>query len=269
MNVNFDRKQIKTIDDVILELGLIIEECETNRDALGYFAALYQKVTIKVKEGILNNDFDDGPRMEKLDVIFALRYIEANHAWKEGRPVTESWRCAFKMSEKFWPVVFQHLLIGMNAHINLDLGIAAAEVSHGKDIQALQDDFNRINEILSGLVKEVQDNLALIWPTLKFLLKLSGKVDDFMVDFSMKLARNGAWKFATQCAACTTDELEQLIAERDLKVARKSGLVTSPGLVVTIIFAIFRLGERGTVAEKIGHLKAIVENKKVKINLYN
>jgi hypothetical protein len=37
-------------------------------------------VTKKVKNGIENNLFDDGPRMEKLDVIFAKRYIDAYKA---------------------------------------------------------------------------------------------------------------------------------------------------------------------------------------------
>lgn len=253
-------KQIKSIDDVIVELGLIISECEKSRSPLGYFAALYQKVTVRVKEGIHQNYFDNGPRMEQLDVIFALRYIDAYHAWRLGKPVTGSWRGAFEMSEKFRPIVFQHLLIGMNAHINLDLGIAAAEVASAGDILELQDDFNRINDILSGLVKEVQDNLAAIWPTLKFLLKLSGKVDDFMVDFSMKLARNGAWKFATQCAACSAAALEQIIKERDLKIVNKARLVLNPGLFASILFFVIRLGERGSVTKRIRHLKAVVSN---------
>jgi hypothetical protein len=247
-----------TIDDVIDELGLIIAECEKSSDALGYFAALYQKVTIKVKEGIQNNFFDDGPRMEKLDVIFALRYIDAYNAWKSGDRVTGSWRCAFEMAEKFRPIVFQHLLIGMNAHINLDLGIAAAEVSTGKNIDDLEADFNRINEILSGLVKEVQDNLSTIWPFLKFLLKLSGKVDDFMVDFSMKIARNGAWNFAKEYASCPETGLHQLLEKRDAKVARKAGLVSNPGLMASALFLIIRLSERGSVTKRIRKLKALL-----------
>ncbi|WP_408024472.1 DUF5995 family protein [Tenacibaculum sediminilitoris] len=34
-------------------------------------------------------------------------------------------------------MVLQHLLIGMNAHINFDLVIVAAEVSKGQNIQNL------------------------------------------------------------------------------------------------------------------------------------
>ena len=124
MNTN----QINSIEEVISELQKIISECETNNNPLGYFAALYQKVTIKVKDGIENHIFDDGLRMEKLDVVFAKRYIEAYYAWQKKDTVTKSWQKAFELSTDYWPVVLQHLLIGMNAHINLDLGIASAEI---------------------------------------------------------------------------------------------------------------------------------------------
>ncbi|MBV5348354.1 hypothetical protein JZU61_01590, partial [bacterium] len=64
-----------TIEEVISALEIIIAESEQKKDPAGYFAALYQKVTIKVKEGIASGYFDDGPRMEQLDVLFAKRYL--------------------------------------------------------------------------------------------------------------------------------------------------------------------------------------------------
>jgi len=43
----------------------------------------------------------------------------------------------------------------MNAHINLDLGIAAVEISRNKNLDDLENVFNKINEIISLLVHEV------------------------------------------------------------------------------------------------------------------
>jgi hypothetical protein len=246
--------QFNTIDDVISELQKIISECEKSNNPLGYFAALYQKVTIKVKEGIENEFFDDGPRMEKLDVIFAKRYIDAYYARQKNEAVTKSWQKAFDISNNYWPIVLQHLLIGMNAHINLDLGIAAAEVSKNKNLDDLQDDFNRINDILSSLVNEVQNNLSEIWPTLKKILQKTNKADDFLVDFSMKLARDGAWKFAKTMSEKPENDIDNLLEERDAKVAEKAVLITNPGFVANLIFKIVRLGEKGTVALRIKQL---------------
>lgn len=249
------RNKANSIDEVISILEEIILESESNNNTLGYFAALYQKVTKKVKDGIENDFFDDGTRMEKLDVVFANRYINAYYAYQKDEAITASWKIAFGLSTNYWPIVLQHLLIGMNAHINLDLGIAAAEISRGKDIDDLQNDFNKINEILSSLVGEVEQDLAKIWRPFKMILRLSGKVDDLLVDFSMGLARDGAWKFAKSIANKPNNEWNELIAIRDKKVTRKAYIITHPGIIVKIILAIIRLGERGSIAKRIEELK--------------
>lgn len=246
---------IHTIDQVITNLDAIILKSQEDNNPLGYFAALYRKVTIKVKEGIANNRFDNGPRMERLDVIFASRYLDAYYAYQKQEPVTQSWQEAFNLSNKYWPIVLQHLLIGMNAHINLDLGIAAAEVSKGQNIEDLKNDFDTINTILSDLVMEVENNLAKIWPTLKKILKWTRGVDNFLVDFSMELARDGAWKFAVQLSNTPEEKINVSIAERDVKVAKKGKVISNPGKIAGIILGVIRLGERGTVSEKINDLK--------------
>src|SRR5665648_653323 len=107
MNLN----HVNTIDEVIAILETIIIESEKNNDPLGYFAALYQKVTIKVKEGITNNYFENGPRMEQLDIVFAKRYLDAGYCYKNNEPVPLSWQKAFDLSPNYWPIVLQHILI--------------------------------------------------------------------------------------------------------------------------------------------------------------
>ncbi len=100
------KKELATIDDVILILEEIILESIENNDPLGYFAALYQRVTREVKKGIEEDYFEDGPRMEKLDIVFAQRYIDAWQAWKNKKPVTQSWEKAFTLAEKNSPIVY-------------------------------------------------------------------------------------------------------------------------------------------------------------------
>ena len=222
---------------------------------MGYFAALYLKVTIKVKEGIANNYFENGLRMEQLDIAFAKRYLDAWYSYKNNEPVPLSWKKAFDLSTNYWPVVLQHILMGINAHINLDLGTAAAEISRGKNLGDLENDFNRINEILSSLVHEVENDLSAVWPALKYLLKWSGNVDDFLVDFSMKLAREGAWKYANQIANVPEQDVQISIDVRDQRIADIVHIITKPGMIAAIALGIIRLTERGSVSDKIQVLK--------------
>ena len=248
-------KPISTINDVINVLDSIIEECLTTENTLGYFAVLYQKVTIKVKEGIAAGFFDDGPRMENLDVIFAKRYIDAYFAWKENKKVTSSWEKAFSLAENKKLLVTQHLLLGMNAHINLDLGIAAVEVSGKTPIAELENDFIKINAILALLVDEVQNGLSSIWPLLRRILKWFGKVDNYILDFSMKIARDGAWRFACNLATFEPGHRPAQFELRDKKVAAKSAIITAPGKWIQLVLWVIRLTEIGTVAQNIKKLK--------------
>ena len=246
--------ELNTIDDVLDSLDKIIFRSVAESSASGYFAALYRQVTFEVKQGILNNYFDDGARMEMLDVVFAKRYIDAWHAWQNGKNVSQSWKAAFLFSEKQSPVVLQHLLMGMNAHINLDLGIAAAEMSRNSDIELLKNDFFKINQILSMQVNHIQNNLSAIWPMLKKILAKTGKLDNLLVDFSMELARDGAWDFSRELWKKPDEKWLACIEKRDSKIAEKSKIVTAPKIWVKILLWIIRQGEKGTVSEKISYL---------------
>ena len=255
-------KQATNIDEVIQFLDEIIEKSKLEQSALGLFAALYREVTVKVKEGIHDSSFQNGERMEKLDVIFANRYLKAYYQYKAKEEPSECWGFAFEQAEKFWPIVVQHLLLGINAHVNLDLGIASAQVSTIEDIASLKSDFDQINIILSNLVANVEKCLIKIWPTLTTILKLTGKVDSFFIDFSMETARDGAWKFANEFVAVPENQREAYIQLRDGRITEIARLVSNPGYFVSAVFKFIRLFERGTVAQKIIDMQ-MIEQKKI------
>ena len=243
--------QASTIDEVIAQLEQITNESIQENDPIGYFSALYLEVTKNIKLAIQQRVFEDNERMEKLDVIFANRYLKAYSEFKGNDQPSSSWKVAFEETRKFWPIVIQHLLLGMNAHIALDLGIAAAQVSPGPEIKDLEKDFNKINEILAGLVKNVENTLSQIWPKLKVVLKLAGRVDDFLINFSMETARNEAWNFAVSLAEVSEQEMKRLIGEKDESVTEGARFISSPGWIISGLFRIIRIGERGSVGSKI------------------
>lgn len=247
--------QATTIDEVIEILEDIISASEHNNSPLGFFAILYLKVTKKVKEGIDQQFFDDNSRMEKLDVIFANRYLAAYFAYQQKENLSYCWRKAFEAADSYWPITLQHLLLGINAHISLDLGVAAAEVSAGQPITDLKNDFDKINQILAALVNDVQNDLATIWPTLAKILRWTKKLDDHLINFSMELVRNDAWKLAVLLSGDNSDDIPSAIEARDLIVTRYADVINSPGFVPKIVLGVVRLGERGSVAEKIRLLR--------------
>lgn len=238
-----------TIDEVIAELDQIIATAKQEKNRIGYFAALYRKVTIAVKEGIQAGDFEDGARMGRLDVTFANRFLDAYSAHRNGGRVTRSWRLCFKAVRSWRPIVLQHLLLGMNAHINLDLGIAAAQTSPGGDLPNLKTDFNRINAVLSSLVGGVKEELSQIWPPLRLLDRLAGTADDRIIDFSMGLARDQAWDFAEKLAPLAEAAQSPAIERQDRWTAKFGRRIRKPGFLVRLVFLRIRMGEKGNVPE--------------------
>lgn len=134
---------MKTIEDILTRMDQIVEECKAQQFRFGYFAILYRQVTRRVRDGILSGEFEDNARMEVLDVQFAKYFTNAYEDWKHGTKPTESWRLAFEASKNSRYLVLQHLFLGINAHINLDLGIAASETLLGKELGEIRGDFER------------------------------------------------------------------------------------------------------------------------------
>ncbi len=179
----------QTIDDVLIDLDQIILRARNERSRLGFFPTLYRNVTIKVKEGIAAGAFEDGARMEKLDVTFANGYLAALDAFRNGKPLRKCWLVAFQMAAKWPPIILQHLLTGMNAHINFDLGIAAQAVAPGAELASLAHDFNQINAILGAMVAKVRSDVEEVSPWINFLDRIAPSAENQFINFSLDKAR--------------------------------------------------------------------------------
>ena len=133
---------------------------------------------------------------ERLDVIFARRYLDALAAHRSGQQHSRCWSVAFRQASS-WPLlIVQHLLLGINAHINLDLGIAAAETSPGADLPALRRDFNEINAVLREMLDDVQVRIAGVSPWFGVLDMIGMRTDEEIFTFGLNKSRDLAWKTA-------------------------------------------------------------------------
>ena len=191
----------QTIDDVISALDTIVQQSWENASRLGYFAALYRRVTCTVRDDVSNGRFQNGPLMQKLDVVFASRYLDALAAFQAGGAPTRSWALAFRGCDDASLLILQHLLSGMNAHINLDLGIASAQVSPGDQLPQLKPDFDQINVVLAELVGIVAAEIAAVSPLIGNLEKIGLRSETSLVNFNIGLARDTAWCIAQRLAS--------------------------------------------------------------------
>lgn len=246
------------ITDVIARLEQIIAWSKANDSPLGYFAALYYKMTLAVRDAVLKGAFENGSRMEQMDVVFAKRYFDALDAWQSGKTPTRSWKIAFEATQDDRITVMQHLMLGMNAHINLDLGIAAASIRQRDAIFGLKTDFMRINQIIQSLTDQTQSQLAKIWLPFGWLDHFLRTEDEGWVNFSIGVARGASWKVAQTMAFAPDRAAEQtIIEELDGGVSLFAGKIQNPGFWMGMALRIMRNTESGSVREKIEMLENI------------
>lgn len=252
-----------SIDQVISRLDAIMQDCIREKIKAGYFTALYHKVTCKVKEALVNGEFEDAERMEKLDTIFAGRYIEAWEGWRAGKPISQSWSVAFSEAKKPLALVLQHMMLGVNAHINLDLGIAAAETSRSGDIHSMRRDFVRINAILNAVLLDVLKDLQRVSPLSSLLGLHSRNQQSMLINFTIEVARDGAWCFAEDLWHLPEGEWPAAIAERDGEIfGLGQNMAEMKGLLKLTAIAI-RIFEWNNAAKVINTLR---EGSKVKFS---
>lgn len=239
----------QTIDEVIDRLDDIITRARSERSRLGYFAVLYRNVTVNVKQGIRAGRFEDGARMERLDVAFANRYLEAMELYRQGGRPSLCWLASFEASHKWYPLVLQHLLLGINAHINLDLGAAAAATSPGDKLAASQKDFDSINAILCAMMDDVQNRLARVSKWMTVLDRAGCRTDEALMEFSINKARQAAWRAAVKLAPLNPEEARPVLDQLDRNTARLARLILIPGITPTLANLVVRLSEPGDVGE--------------------
>ena len=114
---------IATIDDALARMDANLDRAIDQRDPRGYFTAVYRGVTQRVRDGVAAGEFEDNERMERFDVRFARYWLDAYAGWDRGDPIADSWSCSFEAARR-GATVMQNLVLGINAHINLDLAVA-------------------------------------------------------------------------------------------------------------------------------------------------
>lgn len=248
---------MKTIEEVLVRMDQIVSDCHSKQSRIGYFAILYRQVTRRIRDGILAGEFEDNARMEILDVLFAKRFIDAYELWQSGSKPTESWRLAFEASRGSGSLVLQHLFLGINAHINLDLGIAASETMLGKDLAGIQSDFNKINVVLAELVDGVKTNIGALSPIFAWLIPLAKGRDEMLLNFSIQVARDGAWKYAGEYHAGADKDFQ--IKDRDTNIAKLAGKLINPGKLLGFLIKIVALAEWKSVSRIMDQLDAVAE----------
>ncbi|SHJ94028.1 DUF5995 family protein [Pseudozobellia thermophila] len=212
---------------MLRQLDVIIDTAIATNSRMGLFAYVYRRTTAQILKEVELGNFEDNDRMVKFDVEFANFYLDAYHAYSNGLEVSRSWDFAFKNAKE--PLtILQHVMLGINTHINLDLAMAVSTVMRERELAEIENDYNTVNRILSDIVNEMQDRLGRVSPLL-FMLDWAGKnSDEKIIDFSMAKAREVSWGNANLLWGLGIEHQGEAIKNIDGVVLKLSEFIKAP-----------------------------------------
>lgn len=222
---------------------------------LGYFAALYKRMTMAVHDGIRAGVFADAARMEALDVTFANRYLDTRTQYFAGELHGQSWLQSYEAATTDRYTILQHLLIGINPHIVIDLGVAAARTCPGAELAGLEQDFGKINGIILGLMPVVDAELDQLSPTTAWLDHTIGGLKDQFINRGLDEGRASSWAFASKLAFMDRGQQSIAIGHRDCEA-----MIIGEALKHDPIAEVIRRKESSDVRENLKVLCAAAAN---------
>jgi hypothetical protein len=212
------------IADTAAELRAIARAA---RDATGFFPALYSRVTARIGAAITAGTFADGPALDAFATRFANHYVNAATD-PAHRP--RSWRAAWDVAGDADLLIVQHLLLGINAHVNHDLALTVVAAADARgDLRSIKPDFDAVNDVLAATYRDVVTDLDRVSRWVGHVARLGA---DRAFNFSLRTARAQAWAAASRIHPLDADARLAAAAELDRVVPVVSYLITQPPPVV-------------------------------------
>lgn len=250
--------EANNIEEIIQGLDTIIVTAKETNSRVGFFAALYRQVTLQIQQRIAQGQFDDNIRMDEFATRFANRYFATLDAYQQGEELSKAWKVTLEATEQTDLIIVQHLLLGINAHVNFDLGVATVQTAPGDELPSLKDDFDQLNDIFTDLLNEVQEVIGEFSPWMDILDRVGGRTDESIANFSITKARQSAWKQAEILVDQTPLQQKAILAVLDSQVAFLGRIITNPNHILRLAIQLINSAESDNVIEIIDGINSIV-----------
>jgi hypothetical protein len=180
-------------------------------DGVACFNGMYLQVTEAVRDELAA--FESPEFVERLDVLFAEFYFQAVAAAAANAWVSKAWAPLFARKDARGVTALQFAVAGMNAHINNDLAHALVLTWHELDLDPDHDtpeyrDYKKVNGILERVETQLKGPLS--DDLIREVDTMLGTADDFLALWSIRRAREDAWRRAQIMRALPDGDLDSL-----------------------------------------------------------
>ncbi|MDX2676010.1 DUF5995 family protein [Streptomyces sp. NY05-11A] len=229
--------RVDTIDtsvDDVLDRMRALDAALPAWDGIAVFNRVYLAVTQEVDRRIDTGRFPDPRSAATLDVRFAERYLNAvEPAPVDRRPPgfphpPACWRPLLQFRRHPGVRPLQFALAGINAHIGHDLALAVVDAcrSLGCEPAELEDEFDRVGDLLVSLEERIREEL-MPGPD---LLQIADPLTHLLGSWSLERARDATWTAARALWALRRlpDVAEEFTGRLDTAVGFAGRMMLTP-----------------------------------------
>ncbi len=208
-----------------------VDDWKASADGRYIFLNCYGLMSRNMIRGLEEGQFRDSVWVDRLMHHFADYYFNALEQYerKEQEP-PPVWRQVHDSSRKNKLLALQHLLLGVNAHINYDLVLALSDVLRSEWARLTPAkreerylDHTHVNTVIARTVDTVQDQvIEEHTPWMDVIDRLCGNLDEWLISSLICRWREEVWSYAVRLLnAPSSAEREQLRKELETKVLKR------------------------------------------------
>jgi len=209
----------------------LIRGWEASADRRAIFLRCYLLMTRNMLAAVDAGAFTDCHWVHALLHRFADYYFEALSAYEHdvnGAPPV--WRRVHDVAGRDEAQIVQHLLLGVNAHINYDLVLTLVEMLEPEwaQLNARQRadryaDHCHVNQIIGATIDAVQDDvIESVAPEMDLVDTLLGPVDEWLISRLITRWRDEVWEHALEMLARPQRQREGKRAEVEALTQRRA-----------------------------------------------
>lgn len=221
-----------------------------NRDRKGYFAAYLSRYALRLRDAVAAAEFKESARTERVCVSALQRYLESTTIFQQGGRPISSWDYALAASRDTWLVVAQHILLGLNAHLNLDVGSAVASACPPDELPGFRGDFEKLCGIHEAVMEEVWSELGQLWPAFAAASPVLRSPGPTLIRFRLPRAFEQAWRLAQELSGLNAAARGPVRDRYNQTTRLLAEVIRNPGVLNVPLMSV-RLIERGDIAETI------------------
>ena len=186
---------------VVNKMFTMADNFEASCDKRAIFLYCYGMMTDNMLEAIDQGRFHDNRWVFELLHRFADYYFDSLDRYNAQVNAPKVWEEVFKAATDPQLHVIQHLLLGINAHINYDLVLTLYDVLSPEWDRLSENERNSryqdhclVNTIIGQTIDKVQDELVEKYaPGMKLLDSLMGRLDEFFLLKIIEDWRDDVW----------------------------------------------------------------------------